>query len=65
VNVSAWKAQRCLGTVVTQAGVGPAFFGIDNRGAYTLKWRFPGGREMSKDVTVKDKPVTVLLEDAK
>lgn len=65
VNVSLWKEERCLGTAVVQAGLAPAFFGIDTAGAYTLKWRFPGGREMSKEVPVMNKPVTVELEDAK
>ena len=65
VNVSLWKQKRCLGAAVVQAGLAPAFFGIDNPGKYTLKWRFPGGREMSKEVSVTDKPATVMLEDAR
>jgi hypothetical protein len=65
VNVSLWKEERCLGTAVVQAGLAPAFFGIETAGAYTLKWRFPGGREMSREVPVTNKPVTVELEGAK
>ena len=65
VNVSAWKAKRCLGTSVMQAGAAPGFFGIDKPGKYTVKWRFSGGAEMSKEVSVIDKPVTVVLDEAR
>ena len=62
VNVSAWKRKRCLGTSVVQAGAAPGFFGIDKPGKYTVKWRLPGRAEMSREVSVIDKPVTVVLE---
>jgi hypothetical protein len=65
VNVSLWKEKRCLGTLVTQAGAGRAFFGIEIWGTYTVKWRFPGAREISRDFRVKGKPVTVVLEDTR
>jgi hypothetical protein len=61
-NACLWSKQRCLGTVVVQAGAAPGFFGIGAPGKYTLKWRFPGGKEASRDVVVKDKPVTVVLD---
>ena len=59
INVFLWKGTRCLGAAVVQPGRAPAFFGIQDAGSYTLKWRLPGGQEMSKTIPVTDKPVTV------
>jgi len=66
VNVSLWQGKRRLGMVVAEAGVAPAFFGVEDAQshAYTLKWTGAGGKELSKDVVV-DKAVDVVLDDGK
>ena len=65
VNVSLWRDQRCLGTTTVQVGSPPAHFGIQASGAYTLKWRFPHGQEISKVLSIGSKPVTVVLDQAR
>jgi hypothetical protein len=60
VTVSLWKESRCLGSTLAQVG-GAAYFGIPDAGSFTLKWTWPGGKEMSKTVTV-EKPLDVILE---
>ncbi|MGA2068700.1 MAG: hypothetical protein ABSG86_27275 [Thermoguttaceae bacterium] len=60
-NVSLFKDKRCLGTAVVTAGSAPAFFGVEEAGAVTLKWRLPGGEEKSRNM-VAEKVVRVLLD---
>lgn len=64
VNVSLWQDKHCMGSAVAQAGMAPAFFGVENANSYTLKWTGAGGKEMTKEVVV-DKAVHVVLGDGK
>ena len=61
VKASGWRKGRCLGAWNVTAGTAEAFIGIVEAGPMTLKWQFPGGRAMSRDVVVEDKPVRVVL----
>ena len=62
VNVTLWKDKRCLGTTSMRGGMAPAFFGIPDAGKYTVKWRIPGKPEASKEITIEDKPVQIVVE---
>ena len=65
LTVSLWRLRRCLGADVLRAGGPAAFFGVEEAGPYTLKWRLPGGKEASRRIVVQGKPTTVVLEAAK
>ncbi len=64
VSVTVWAKKRCLGAAQARVGSPPAFFGVREAGAYTVKWRFPGGPWRERTVTVEDGPVRVLLDGA-
>lgn len=61
VTVAAFQGERALGVWSITEGSRPAFFGLQEAGPVTLKWRFPGARPQTKKVRVIDKPVRVLL----
>jgi hypothetical protein len=64
LSVALWHRNRCLGAGVVYAGGPPAFFGLRDAGAYTLKWRLPGGKEMTRAFPV-NKQVNVVLDEAR
>jgi hypothetical protein len=64
LSVALWHRSRCLGAGVVYAGGPPAFFGLRDAGAYTLKWRLPGGKEMTKTFPV-NKQVNIALDEAR
>ena len=65
LSVTLYAATRCLGTRRVRAGGKPALFGIVRKGAYTLKWRLPVGRQHARRVVVASKAVRVPLAPAR
>ena len=65
VLVTGWSGKRCLGAWNVTANGAPAFFGLEEAGRITLKWRFPGGKEQTKEIVVIDKPVRFVLPPEK
>lgn len=61
VTVSAMLEQRSLGAWNVFAGGPGAFFGVEEAGEVTLKWRFPGGKKQTKKLVVEDAPVRFVL----
>jgi hypothetical protein len=64
LSVALWHRNRCLGAGAVYAGGPPAFFGLRDAGAYTLKWRLPGGKEMTRTFPV-NKQVNIALDEAR
>lgn len=65
VLVTGWSGKRCLGAWNVTANGAPAFFGLEEAGRITLKWRFPGGKEQTKEIVVIDGPVRFVLPPGK
>lgn len=63
VNVSAWDGSRPLGVYAVRPGEPGAFWGKQEAGPITLRWRLPGGRLREKEVIVEEGPVRVLLDE--
>lgn len=63
VNVILYKDERCLGATPVRGGL-PAFLGIQDKGAYILKWAFPGGKTVTRKINV-EKPMEVRLDEGK
>ncbi len=55
VTVTGWADRRCVGSWSVTAGSTGGFFGLAAPGEITFKWKFPGGKEVSKKVEVEKK----------
>ncbi len=54
--------KRMLGAWTVSAGNPGAFFGMSEKGTLTLKWRWPGGEAMEKQVVVEGRSVRLRLD---
>ncbi|MHC4916078.1 MAG: FG-GAP repeat domain-containing protein [Planctomycetota bacterium] len=61
VTVTAWNDRKMLGAWSVSSGSPGAFFGMKAPGKCRLKWRFPGGKEVEKTLTLEEKPAKLVL----
>jgi len=61
VAVTGWAGQRCLGAWNVTAGSPGPLIACGEPGKIVLKWHSSNGKEQSRDVTVTDEPVRLVL----
>ena len=60
VNVTMWSEGRCLGAFPVRRDR-PAFIGIEEAGEFVLKYRLPGGKEVTRKLTVEEGTADVVI----
>ena len=61
LRVTGWAGTRCLGAWNVVPGTREAFFGTQEPGELTLRWRFPGAKEQTRKAVLEDKSFRLLL----
>jgi hypothetical protein len=64
VSVTGWNGNRCLGAWCLTPG-STAFFGFRGAAPCKLKWKLPGGKEQSKEITIENKPARFVIPAGK
>src|SRR6185437_11137242 len=64
VTVWANNDKRAFGATVVRAGEPGFFYGVEEAGPITVKWRFPGGQIQQKEVIIEDGTKTFTLDKA-
>lgn len=62
LTVTGWLEDRCLGAWNVVPGTSGGFVGLVEAGPCTIKWRFPGGKEQTREVEVEDEPTRLLIK---
>jgi hypothetical protein len=62
LTVTAVRGSRMLGAWNVRTALGDAFIGLAEPGPITLRWQLPGGTLQSRDLTLEDRLLRVVLE---